>query len=492
MSADYTFDDDGDGEGYFGMDGAEPSVDFKVEKPVAKFFSLSSEEVLEKYVDPLVRKLGPLGLSKASSIFLLAANRWHDERAMSAYFDDEKKTCRAAHNMSVCPADAVPFTLRAEKTYDCKVCRDTEQETMAGGSLSCMHGVCTECWRGAIDSRLGSVGEDAWFMTCPQHGCGLPAAPVFAERAIVPAATAQKLNERLARSFVAHNAHMLAHCCGATCGRFIYCGPSRTTLPPHEVTNMVRCTGCNSTTCVRCEREAHLPASCEDMTKWDSKEQQDSANAQWILANTKKCPKCHVQTQKNLGCQHMTCASCKFEYCWSCLGSWTSHGDYYNCNRPKAPDAGKTQAQNELELYLHYYQRFRTHQKSKQLDGITVTKARAKVEALVRSGQARLHDAEFWEATAKTLVACRHTLMYSYIYAFYLPRSTPKERNQLDLFEYQQGMLEKAAEELSESVNASTSNSDPDSHSEVVGRTAIAAQMLKGLEEGIATVKKGQ
>ena len=32
----------------------------------------------------------------------------------------------------------------------------------------------------------------------------------------------------------------------------------------------------------------------------------------------KKCPFCHTKTQKNGGCEHMTCIVCEYEWCWIC------------------------------------------------------------------------------------------------------------------------------------------------------------------------------
>lgn len=40
---------------------------------------------------------------------------------------------------------------------------------------------------------------------------------------------------------------------------------------------------------------------------------------------TNLCPKCDVHIQKNGGCMHMTCAKCKFEFCWMCKQSWRNH-----------------------------------------------------------------------------------------------------------------------------------------------------------------------
>ena len=34
------------------------------------------------------------------------------------------------------------------------------------------------------------------------------------------------------------------------------------------------------------------------------------------------CPSCGVMVQKSGGCKHMVCAKCKFEFCWTCLGSF--------------------------------------------------------------------------------------------------------------------------------------------------------------------------
>ena len=39
----------------------------------------------------------------------------------------------------------------------------------------------------------------------------------------------------------------------------------------------------------------------------------------------KKCPNCRIWTEKNEGCNHMTCAECKFQWCWLC-------GEKYSLN----------------------------------------------------------------------------------------------------------------------------------------------------------------
>ncbi len=40
---------------------------------------------------------------------------------------------------------------------------------------------------------------------------------------------------------------------------------------------------------------------------WEEKTQGDSETRNWIMANTKPCPKCQKPVEKNGGCNHVTC-----------------------------------------------------------------------------------------------------------------------------------------------------------------------------------------
>ena len=64
-------------------------------------------------------------------------------------------------------------------------------------------------------------------------------------------------------------------------------------------------------------------------------EKEDLLNFDWIEKNSKPCPQCKVNIEKNKGCMHMTCRNCKHEFCWICLQNWKNHSaDECNTFKP--------------------------------------------------------------------------------------------------------------------------------------------------------------
>ena len=77
--------------------------------------------------------------------------------------------------------------------------------------------------------------------------------------------------------------------------------------------------------CFKCQQPWHDPLDCEMFKKW-MKRSSSHITSNWITANTKDCPKCGISTQKNGGCNHMTCKTCRYEWCWQCLEKFADHG----------------------------------------------------------------------------------------------------------------------------------------------------------------------
>ena len=70
----------------------------------------------------------------------------------------------------------------------------------------------------------------------------------------------------------------------------------------------------------------HLPMTCKEFSLFISVSNIDGImNKGWITSNSKKCPQCNIDIEKNAGCKHMTCKMCSHQFCWLCFGNWVGH-----------------------------------------------------------------------------------------------------------------------------------------------------------------------
>ena len=61
--------------------------------------------------------------------------------------------------------------------------------------------------------------------------------------------------------------------------------------------------------------------------KHGAKVVEEVQSAEWMLSNCKPCPRCRTNIEKNGGCNHITCRSCRYEWCWLC-GQTYKDGHY--------------------------------------------------------------------------------------------------------------------------------------------------------------------
>ncbi|KFO99521.1 E3 ubiquitin-protein ligase ARIH1, partial [Calypte anna] len=209
----------------------------------------------------------------------------------------------------------------------------------------------------------------------------------------------------------------------------------------------VRCK-CGRQFCFNCGENWHDPVKCKWLKKWIKKCDDDSETSNWIAANTKECPKCHVTIEKDGGCNHMVCRNqnCKAEFCWVCLGPWEPHGSaWYNCNCYNEDDARDVQERSRaaLQRYLFYCNRYMNHMQSLRFEHKLYSQVKQKMEEMQQHNMSWI-KVQFLKKAVDVLCQCRATLMYTYVFAFYL-----KKNNQSIIFENNQADLENATEVLS-------------------------------------------
>ena len=196
---------------------------------------------------------------------------------------------------------------------------------------------------------------------------------------------------------------------------------------------------------------------------WNLKNNSESENVKWLIANTKQCPKCHKYIEKNQGCNHMTCrkeaGGCSYEFCWICLSEWGPHGSsYYNCNKydPQKEENKKKEqisknAKFELERYVFFFDRYMNHERAKQLSIKMRDETQREIESFSKLKHLPYDELKFMEEAVETIIKARRTLKNTYIFGYYM-----KDVKQRQLFEHNQYLLESNADRLHEMMENET------------------------------------
>jgi len=207
---------------------------------------------------------------------------------------------------------------------------------------------------------------------------------------------------------------------------------------------------CGHSYCFKCNEENHSPSNCKMNKSWMEKHHSESENINWILINTKQCPNCHKNIEKNQGCNHMTCqknsGGCGHEFCWICLQSWSSHQNYYNCNKLKdntqksEEEIKRERAKLDHDKYMHYIERYDNHDKAKKFAISSKEKLKQKIDE--KTNQILLEDLQFLIKAIDIVIKCRRVLKNSYCLGYYCKSK--------ELYEFIQEKIEQQTELLSE------------------------------------------
>ncbi|TSM20293.1 E3 ubiquitin-protein ligase arih1l [Bagarius yarrelli] len=305
-------------------------------------------------------------------------------------------------------------TRSSNQDMHCQICYLNYPTSYFTG-LECGHKFCMQCWGDYLTTKIIEEGMGQT-ISCPAHNCDI----LVDDNTVI----------------------LLKWCPAPDCHHVV-----KVQYPDAKP---VRCK-CGRQFCFNCGENWHDPVKCKWLRKWIKKCDDDSETSNWIAANTKECPKCHVTIEKDGGCNHMVCRNqnCKAEFCWVCLGPWEPHGSaWYNCNRYNEDDAKAARDAQErsraaLQRYLFYCNRYMNHMQSLRFEHKLYAQVKQKMEEMQQHNMSWI-EVQFLKKAVDVLCQCRSTLMFTYVFAFYL-----KKNNQSIIFENNQADLENATEVLS-------------------------------------------
>lgn len=455
-----------------------------------------------------------LNVPPSAACPLLRNAKWTKERLLEAFTDNDEKVQKQAGVFCRCRPAINIKKMNTSAKRKCEICLDDDLKPTEMLGMPCGHEFCIECWEGYITSKIGD-GPNCILATCPQVGCD----EVMTEEEVAKACPQllEKYQTYQLRNFVELNGTS-RWCPGPGCERIAALNSTSGMFNDSDGIN-VTCDSCATSFCIKCGEEPHSPLTCKMLESWKEKCKNESETANWILANTKACPKCRTRIEKNQGCNHMTCQNCKYEFCWICNGDWKLHGSntggYYNCNKFNEEKEGNDQsdaakAKRELDRYLHYYSRYHAHAEAQNFAKRQLVETENRMVKLQESNlNSTWTDVEFLKNANEQLVECRRVLKFTYTFAYYLtmppknPKNNdekmekvakkdkknlnedatveepPKEQNMQKVrFEHHQEMLERFTENLSELVEKQLPEINRET---VVNQTRVVDRFMKNM-----------
>lgn len=343
-------------------------------------------------------------------------------------------------------------------------------------SLPCNHYMCQNCWNQFLTISIND-GASCLHQTCPYPNCSTIVDETLVKD-VVSSDMYKKYSKFQARSFVDDNPR-IRWCPAPDCGRAVYCSEG--------VQDTVQCS-CGESFCFKCQEPAHAPCTCMHLRAWKQKEKDESETANWLVANTKPCPKCNRQIEKNGGCNHMSCSQCRYEFCWVCLDSWAQHdnstGGFYKCNKylplevdERNKQSSRDEARRSIEKYMHYFRRYASHAQSQKFEKQLLEKSEEKMRELQQMNKfSSWVDVEYIQKGVIQLIECRNVLKYTYVHGYYMDDGQEKS-----MFEFLQEDLEKVTEKLSEILEAPVEKFNRD---QIINTTKSAKTRLDHLLQG--------
>lgn len=432
----------------------KPELDDESEKAVKRYVT---DESIEQLMSEAVRPLMDMGfdLSLSQALRIAHCYEWKINKAN----DNITRNLDEVLKESGIMLEKKPALLPKKGTRaECEVCLELLPAEKFRAYLYCGHSFCQDCWVTEV-RELTNDGMGCLNMVCPMHRCGTSISARVVENILLDGrkemprkhlAIWTRWRRFYIKSFV------------DTSPDLNYC-PSPECNIVHFYTTGIRkdiTCECKYQFCWRCKHIGHNPCSCEDIERWEQKYNDEGDSVKWITVNTKKCPRCSTPIEKNQGCMHMTCRSalgCGHEFCWLCLGDWSTHGQktggFYKCTiyeerkktgKPNDDEKEREEMKNELERYSFHLRMYDDCIKGSFFACKQIPIFNQKVLDRGRRGCLKNANWSFVTKAMKEVALNKRMCGFIYVMLYYMPRDsqlTPLKINEKQMLKEQQALL---------------------------------------------------
>ena len=193
------------------------------------------------------------------------------------------------------------FGRNSNVSRTCGVCEDTiESADMNRIRLPCKHTFCIDCWKEYLKEKINNA--NVYKLACMQKECNFILEEKFI-KSILDKDTVllEKYDKFLTRKKLMDSNKKIKLCPFPDCDGY---------AEKKKFSKYVKC-NMGHEFCFECLAAPHGSKACSKII--------DAGFEEWKQHTmVKRCPNCKFWTEKNEGCNHMTCSQCNFQWCWVC------------------------------------------------------------------------------------------------------------------------------------------------------------------------------
>ena len=197
---------------------------------------------------------------------------------------------------------------------ECGVCGDVvESADMVKIRIPCKHTFCVDCWKEYLKEKINNA--NVYKLSCMEQKCNFILEENFIKTILDnDTVLLEKYDKFLKRKKLMDSNKKIKFCPFPDCDGYA----------EKAFSKYVKCNNGHEF-CFECGAAPHGFKACSKII--------DAGFEEW-KAHTlvKRCPNCKFWTEKNEGCNHMTCSQCKFQWCWVCQKECVAgHYDFGPC-----------------------------------------------------------------------------------------------------------------------------------------------------------------
>lgn len=406
------------------------------------YLYISEKEILNERENLIQISQEKLFLTRDQSILALVYFKWNIFNLIDLWYDNPEKY---SEEMGIIQSSKSIQSLNNQNIFpnntECSICL-TDKDSLSENeffSLSCLHYFCIYCWKEYIKVKNSEIFT-AIASSCPQKGCNCIVTETIVYKILENLPNEiENYNKIIIKNFTDYNS-IIKSCPYPNCNTYY--------SSDKMIEFDIFCIKCKDGFCFKCLKPSHQPIKCNYLSDWDSKVAKDNQTFDWIKLNTKQCPKCNRNIEKNQGCNVMTCqktaGGCGNVFCWICLKSYKQ---YTTCHTTEIKDDNTDIEKKKIKLQEFvdlYFFKYLTYKKSMEHAITLYDKINKYRSDLYLIKDIPFSETEYMIDSLDFLVKARSILSNSYILLYYLN----SDSSQFKLFSYQVLMLENKSELL--------------------------------------------